>query len=632
MSIFYSRWLIAIISGCCCFFSVNTDEPAITEDITPQEMAAVDSVEVQEEVPVVKMSVPDEPIDTSNQSATEKPAKAAGSDTAMNEAADEIIKAISNNEEIPKKGKPQSQLVDSRDYTTDKKTIEDFDEAAHRKNTVNLVERAAQYLQSHSLSDACHQFTHSKDFVHGELYLSFYDSKGVLLANGEDVTGMWNNRYDLRDSFGTPIVQEMINKAKAGGGWVTYEWRNAIKLTYTKEVKKDGKTYVLASGYYPQSKKDAVVSLVTSAVHFFNKMMKEGRSVDDAFSPLSYPIGRFTFGDLYLYALDFNGVQVAHGERPGLIGSNAWDYKDSTGKLVNQEIIRQLKESESGVWIDYMSKRALKRTYAQKVKDHKGNYYFIACGYYPDTNRNDLVDLVKRGYQYMKLQGKTRATEMFSGKQSDEYRLGDIYLMVFDTKGVVIADGGNIDNIGHNIYNERDGEGRYYVQDIIKKANNGNGWTTIKAKNSYLSAYYEAIDLGLERYYIGAGIYPVSKKETMVLMVKGGADYVNVNDAQVAFSEFTNEKGKFIRGDLSLFVFDMSGICYAYGSDKHLIWRNLMNVVDDQGKPFIQSIINSSKEGSTFVRYQLNGATKIAYIESVQKNGKTYVIGSSFYQ
>lgn len=531
-------------------------------------------------------------------------------------------------------GKTVSSIVDYKDYTDDIASAQDFDEKNHRKNTINLVEKGIQYFNNHSLEDACNKFSHSKDFVHGELYLSLVKTDGVEFAHGENVDLLWQNVYDMHDNLGTPIFQHIINKAKAGGGWVTYEWRNSTKLTYTQEVKKDGQSYALSAGYYPHSKKDAVVSLVSSAVYFFNETLRQGKSVDDAFSPLSYPIGRFTFGDLYLYALDFKGITVAHGERPGLIGSNGWTYKDSNGKLVNQEIINMLKKTDEGdgVWVEYVSKRAKKRAYAQKVKDQNGNFYFIACGYYPDSTRTELVNLVKRGYQYMKLQGKTRASQEFSSRQSDEFRRGDLYLMVFDAKGNVLADGSNPDNVGINIYNNKDNEDRMYIQDIIERAKNGNGWTTIKMKNAYFSAYYEAIDIGLERYYIGASLFPVSKKDTMVLMVNGAADFLLSNEPYTAFNEFTKSKGKFIRGDLSLFVFDTNGICYTYGDDKNLIWRNLMNVIDDNGKPFVQAIIKSVREGATFVKYQLNGAEKIAYVESVEKDGKTYIIGSSFYR
>ena len=102
------------------------------------------------------------------------------------------------------------------------------------------------------------------------------------------------------------------------------------------------------------------------------------------------------YGDLYLYALDFNGRIWAQGEDAELIGRNVLDRTDAKGKPINKEIITKLKQKEEGqgIWIEYSSKNALKYTYAEKVKDAKGNYYFIACGYYPEINRDKTVDLV----------------------------------------------------------------------------------------------------------------------------------------------------------------------------------------------------------------------------------------------
>jgi hypothetical protein len=84
--------------------------------------------------------------------------------------------------------------------------------------------------------------------------------------------------------------------------------------------------------------------------------------------------------------LGFDGTVYAQGDRPGLTGTNALDYQDSNGNYPNKEIISKLKLKDlgEGIWIEYNSKNTLKRVYAEKVIDGKENYYFIACGYYPD--------------------------------------------------------------------------------------------------------------------------------------------------------------------------------------------------------------------------------------------------------
>lgn len=504
-----------------------------------------------------------------------------------------------------------------------------------RKKVIKLVDRAIAYVKSNPVSDAMRKFTHTKEFIDGELYLYVYDDNAVCFANGQQTDEVWRNQTDLTDMYGTMIVQEILNKGKQGGGWITYNWRNAAKVAYVKQVKKDHKTYTIGSGYYPHSKGDEAVNLVKGAVALFNKMKANKQPVEEAFSSLSYPMGRFVAGDLYLYALDFKGSIFAQGDRPGLIGSNSFDYKDSSGKFVNQEIINALKaRPDEGVWIEYYSKRARKRAYAERVTDNKGTNYFIACGYYPDENRDMVIDLVKKGYQYMKSHGKSIAAKDFSDRQNNTYRLGDLYLVVYDLHGKCIADGGNMENVGTNQWNTMNEAGRYYVREIIKQGQDGGGWVDFKVRNSFQSFYVEMIDIGIDKYVIGCGIFPSSKDETVALMVKSASSYLAVHPDEVAFGAFTHKDNpvNYIRGDLSIFVINTDGLCYVSGDDYNLIWQNILGAKDDDGKPYIKMFINTVRNGPGTVTYKINKAFKVAHVDKIEKDGITYVIGSSYYR
>lgn len=544
-----------------------------------------------------------------------------------NTSADTITNVLEQEEQSAEQ-LPDEEV--SHDVSLQEPLQDEFNEPLKRKTAEALVNKAITYIKSHSLIDACNKLTHTKEFMQGELYIFLIDYSGTIYAHGQNVDLLWSNLYELKDRFGNYIMQGVIKKAQQGGGWINYEWKNATKTSYVKPVVKDGKSFAIAAGYYSHSKADAVRNLVTGAANFFDQIVREGLQVEDAFSNLSYPLGKFVFGDLYLYALDFKGNHVAHGDRPGLIGTNGIDYQDSAGKYVNKEIIKQLTNADE-TWVTYMSRKALKKAYARKITDKQGNTYFIACGYYPEVNRASVIDLVKRGYQYMKINGKGRAVDTFSDKKSNEFRYGDLYLVVFDSKGRVVANGNNPDLIGQNLYNAQDDDGRYYVREILKKAAEGNTWINIKSKNAYMAAYYEKIDLGVDQFFIGSGLYPVSKNETMILSVKSAAAFLKINDPKVAFNEFVTKDSKFIRGDLSIYAFDTSGICYAYGDDHNLIWRNLIAVTDDEGKPFIRNMIETAVQGAAVIRNFINKATKISYVEPVEKDGKVYIIGSSFY-
>ena len=507
-----------------------------------------------------------------------------------------------------------------------------FNEDAKRKATVALVERGAEYFYTHPLADACYIFSHTKQFIEGELYLFLYATDGTVLADGHRSDLLWKNLYNERDIFGTFVVQSLIDKGTEGGGWVTHNWRDAIKVSYVKEVKKGEQKYVIGAGYFAHSKPDAVVNLVKGAVGFFNKTIKEGRSTDDAFSPLSYPIGRFVYGDLYLYALDFEGNVMAHGERPGLIGTNSWGYKDAAGVLVNQEIVKKLKTTEAGIWVEYVSHGAPKRSYVEKVKDAAGKEYFIACGYYSDANRDKVVDLVRKGYHFMKTHGLSAAEAAFSDKRSTEFLYGDLSLFVYDFEGKVVVQGTNTEFVGQNHYDLKDEDGKYYVRDFIKKAQQGGGWVEVKLKGFFKSVYVETVNLGVSSFIIGSGVYPISKQETMELLTKSGADFLKTHELKEACAQFSNRNGQFIRGDLYLFIFDSDGVCYVFGDEAGAIWRPLLHATDDDGVLFVQEIINTAKHGAGRVHYKLNGIDKVGFVVPVVKNGKTFIVGSSYFK
>ncbi len=507
-----------------------------------------------------------------------------------------------------------------------------YDIEQKRKEVLDLVKRATKELQSNPLDVACNRFTHTKEFIKGDLYVFVYDARGICFAHGEDSHLLWKNLYDLKDWVGTPVIQNLIKMAKEGGGWVTYGWHNATKVSYVELVEKEGIPYVVGSGFYPQSKQEAVVNLVKGGVALFDRVKKEGKPADWAFSRMSYPTGSFAVGNLYLYALDFNGTIMAQGERPGLIGSNAWDYKDKNGVYVNREIVKKLQLSTQGVWVDYTSKRALKRAYAEKVKSKDGKEYFIACGYYPEADRERTVDLVRKAYQFMKINGKTNSVEEFSQRRSDAFRYGDLFIVVYDLQGRIIADGGNADNIGQNMLDAKDEDDFEYVKSTLKRATKTGVWINAKIKGSFRSTFAQRIDLGVGQYVITSSYYPVSKSETMILLVQSAVSYLKANNRERAFEQFVSPGGQFRRGDLEIVAVDTAGLCYAYGDDYDLIWRNIFNIKDEKGRPFIQEFINRSQQGSVTVTTHMNNAVKKNFVMSVEKDGKTYVLSSGYYE
>lgn len=528
---------------------------------------------------------------------------------------------------------PAQTKEDADDISNRTFSQEDKEQREKRDDVVALVKRGVAFFKEHSIEEIGLAFTHTSEFVFGELYLFVYGMQGRVYAHGQQAELLWKNLYDSRDSFGVYYIREMLEKAKNGGGWVDYEWRGATKVSYVELVTKGDISYMVGCGYHPHIKSDVVVNLVKGAVTMFNQKTAAGSSVSDAMSEFSYPLGKFIVGDLYIYAYDFEGNLYANGDRPGLIGINRINYTDDRGKKLIQEMITKLKETSKGIWIDYIFNGVFKRAYAEKVTGLDGKPYFIACGYYPEINRDDAIDLVRRGYQEIKKVGGDVAFKIISDRQDLTFHKGGLYLVVYDMEGLCLAHGSNVEFVGQNQWNRTDQDGALFVQDMIQKAQaDGSGWLNVRLRNALLSTYIEKVDVGLKQYVVATYLYPVNKSETMILLAESGASYLRAHEPKEAFAEFVKGDGKFVRGDLNVFAFDMRGICYAFGDQERLIWRDLSKVQDEDGKFFIHDFIESAKHGAGTVEYKLNKVPKVAHVELVKKGEDEFVVGSSFYQ
>jgi signal transduction histidine kinase len=86
--------------------------------------------------------------------------------------------------------------------------------------------------------------------------------------------------------------------------------------------------------------------------------------------------------DLYPFIYELNGLNVAHGARPALVGKNLISLKDQDGKYLIKEMVEIAKGSGSA-WIDYKwpnpitSKIEDKSSYIEKMGD-----YFVGVGVY----------------------------------------------------------------------------------------------------------------------------------------------------------------------------------------------------------------------------------------------------------
>jgi cytochrome c len=100
-------------------------------------------------------------------------------------------------------------------------------QAATLDDAKALGEKAAAYVKANGKEKGVAEIGNPKgQFVKGDMYVTLHDFKGVFLANPMNPKLAGQNHFELKDPSGKLFVQEMIEVAKKGTGWVTYSWTN----------------------------------------------------------------------------------------------------------------------------------------------------------------------------------------------------------------------------------------------------------------------------------------------------------------------------------------------------------------------------------------------------------------------
>jgi cytochrome c len=84
--------------------------------------------------------------------------------------------------------------------------------------------------------------------------------------------------------------------------------------------------------------------------------------------------------------------------------------------------------------------------------------------------------LVEKAAAYVKANGEEKALKEFNNPKG-EFLKGDLYVFVFDPKGVLLANTNLPDLVGKNVYNTPDSTGKLNRKEMVDLANSkGSGW------------------------------------------------------------------------------------------------------------------------------------------------------------
>jgi len=133
--------------------------------------------------------------------------------------------------------------------------------------------------------------------------------------------------------------------------------------------------------YYEESVLNRVKRFVEKGMSYYAAQGQE-----KAFAEFSRIKGKFSSGDLYLFAFDLNGNCLAQGADRSLVGRNLMGLKDVDGKQFVKEFISVARDPGQG-WVSYKWKYrdtgeiGPKIAYVMKIK---GKDLLIGCGFYTE--------------------------------------------------------------------------------------------------------------------------------------------------------------------------------------------------------------------------------------------------------
>ena len=83
-------------------------------------------------------------------------------------------------------------------------------------------------------------------------------------------------------------------------------------------------------------------------------------------------------------------------------------------------------------------------------------------------------------------------------------------------------------------------------------------------------------------------------------MVKKGVAFIKSSGKEKGYAEISNKAGQFKKDDLYLVVYGLDGTVHAHGANEKMIGKNLIDLKDIDGKPFVKERVELAKSKGTF--------------------------------
>ncbi|ARN21625.1 cache domain-containing protein [Piscinibacter gummiphilus] len=88
--------------------------------------------------------------------------------------------------------------------------------------------------------------------------------------------------------------------------------------------------------------------------------------------------------------------------------------------------------------------------------------------------------------------------------------------------------------------------------------------------------------------------------EQATAMVKKGVAFIKANGKDKGYAEVSTKGGQFTDRDLYLVVYGLDGVVRAHGANEKMVGKNLLDLKDVDGKPFVKERVDLAQSKGTF--------------------------------
>lgn len=403
-----------------------------------------------------------------------------------------------------------------------------------REGLKSFVEEAITYSKKNGKDAAIREFNdRNGTFIRGNLYIYAFDYNGTTLALPYQPQLIGTDLSGLQDPFGVNYTKIEIFLAQHGGGFIFYHDLNLArnmtlepKMSYVQKV---DETWWLGAGIYLQDTQQEMRAGDLAAFVQNASAYVAAVGEHEALAEFSRKDSKFSHGDVYVYAYDYNGTLLAHPYEPDLVGTDRLNWTDIRGLQVIR--IGAFTASTGGGFIAYLYPAPKGGTIDEKALDTyepKIGYVFpatktwwIGSGMYfadmvPEGSSRpqavtEMIRLVERCAAYGREKGSAITFAEISNRSGMFVDAEGHYIYAYDYNGTLLAHTYLPEKIGSNLINKRDPFGMETIRALANTARSGGGYIVFIWPNPG-KGNREELKIGYvlpvnDTWWVGSGVY-----------------------------------------------------------------------------------------------------------------------------